>query len=255
MLVNDQLSERNEYAFQRGEKLTYKLNYGWFTIGRGSFEIDSALHNYEGIHCFQVRASGASSGLLKMVSPIKDEWGALITVHDLKPVFTYRNIREGGYRLNEKVFINSDSGSIRVESVKPHRKQSKRPTRNYTFDPSVAVNDMLSGMLRIRNRDFSEFKPGDTLGLKAFFEDSFYDFQVIYKGKEQLKTKLGKISAHKIIPLMPQNSVFDGEHSLVAWLSDDQNKVPLKINARMFIGKASVEITSYQNVKYGLVSD
>lgn len=244
-------SEQEAYAFRRGERLSYKLNYGWFTIGRGSFQVDSGYYDFDGKHCYKVNATGASSGLLKMVAPIDDEWGAYLRVGDLKPVHTYRNLREGRYQLQEKVFIDPDSGTIRVESIKPHRKQILRPTRNYMFDPADKVNDILSGLLTIRNTDFSGLMPGDTIDLKAFLEDTFYDFKVVYAGKEELKTKLGRLNAHKVVPLMPRNDIFDGERSMVAWLSDDQNKLPLKISARMFIGKASVEIVSYQNIKYG----
>ena len=39
-------------------------------------------------------------------------------------------------------------------------------------------------------------------------------------------------------PVMPQNKVFDGENSVTAYFSDDKNRIPVKINAEMFIGSA-----------------
>ena len=50
-------------------------------------------------------------------------------------------------------------------------------------------------------------------------------------------------------PVMPKNKVFDGENSVTAWFSDDKNRIPVKINASMFIGSAGVELTGYSGLK------
>ena len=44
---------------------------------------------------------------------------------------------------------------------------------------------------------------------------------------------------------MPENSLFDGENSIRVWISDDINKVPLKIKANMFVGAVEVDIESF----------
>jgi hypothetical protein len=48
---------------------------------------------------------------------------------------------------------------------------------------------------------------------------------------------------------MPKNKVFEGENSITAWFSDDKNRIPIKINAAMFIGSAGVELTGYTNLR------
>lgn len=244
----------NTYPFQPGEEIRYKLNFGWFTIGKARASLDLNLQEYQGISCFKMLLVGGSSGMLNAFTTIKDEWGTYIKEDDLTPLFAYRNIQEGKYELQEQVYIDQDSGKIRVETYKPSRKKKRRPTKNYKYDTKSKVYDMLSGLLTVRTLDFNHMKAGDTVSLEAFFEDTFYDFKIAYVGKEELKTKVGKLKAHKVIPLMPENSVFNGKQSLVAWFSDDQNQIPLKVSANMFIGKASCEIVSYQNLKYGVDS-
>lgn len=245
----------SEHMFSPGELLGFKLNYGWLTVGRGSFEIDKESSEYEGQECFRVAAKGSSAGLLRWIAPVNDEWGALIRMNDLRPLYTYRNIQEGGYQLNEEVFIDPEEGILKVESVKPHRKNKYRPTRRYHFDAETKVYDLLSGLMAIRTIDFDQVNRGDTLTLSTFFEDTFYDFKIVYSGKEELRTRFGRLQTLKLIPLMPNNTVFDGKHALEAWFSDDKNKLPLKITAKMSVGKASAELISYQNVKYGLDSE
>ena len=55
--------------------------------------------------------------------------------------------------------------------------------------------------------------------------------------------------AHKLVPVMPNNSIFAGENSITAWISADEAKVPLMIHAKMFIGNASCEITGFDGLK------
>ena len=51
------------------------------------------------------------------------------------------------------------------------------------------------------------------------------------------------------MPVMPDNNLFRGENSIRFWISDDKNKIPLKVEAEMFIGSAGVEITSFKGLK------
>ena len=48
---------------------------------------------------------------------------------------------------------------------------------------------------------------------------------------------------------MPENKVFDGENSVTAYFSDDKNRIPVKINAEMFIGSAGVELIGYAGLR------
>ena len=85
--------------------------------------------------------------------------------------------------------------------------------------------------------------------MHAFFDKDFYNFSVRYMGKERVKTDAGRFNAIKIVPIMPKNRLFKGEESIKAWLSDDLNKIPLKVEAEMFVGSVILELTSFKNLK------
>ncbi len=97
--------------------------------------------------------------------------------------------------------------------------------------------------------DFSKLKVKDTVTIAGFFEDEFYKLKIIYHGKQTIKIKAGKVRALVFKPVMPDNKLFDGENSITAWFSDDKNRIPLKIDAKMFIGSAGVELTEYSGLK------
>jgi hypothetical protein len=117
------------------------------------------------------------------------------------------------------------------------------------YDAPAQVRDMIAGFLYLRNMDISKLKVGDTISVKGFYEDEFYNLKIIYQGKETIKVKAGKIRTIVFKPVMPDNKVFDGENSITAWFSDDKNRIPVKINTAMFIGSAGVELTDYSGLK------
>lgn len=64
-----------------------------------------------------------------------------------------------------------------------------------------------------------------------------------------MRTKIGKVRTIVFKPVMPKNKLFDGENSITAYFSDDKNRIPIKIDAEMFIGSAGVELTGYSNLR------
>ena len=111
------------------------------------------------------------------------------------------------------------------------------------------VRDMVAGFMYLRVIDFSKYKKGDTLAISGFFEDTPYNMKIIYAGKDKVNTKLGKIPCHKLVPVMPDNKIFDGENSITCWISDDGNRIPIKIQAKMFIGSTGIELVGFKGLR------
>jgi len=60
---------------------------------------------------------------------------------------------------------------------------------------------------------------------------------------------LGEIQAFKLVPVMPDNKLFAGENSITAWFAADASRIPLRVEANMFIGRAGCEITGYEGMR------
>jgi len=233
-------------SFTRGEKLDYKLSFGIFTIGRGEVIISDKNYRVNKRDCYKIDVYGRTSGMVDWVARVDDHWGAYVDSAALVPHIAYRNIKEGGYRKNEIVRFDHVNDVLETKTINKKTGEWKEPI---IYGAPNDVREMLSGFLYLRTMDFSNMKKGDIFTVSGFFEDMFYDLDVKYRGKEKLKTKAGKFRAIKLEPIMPKNDLFDGEDSILAWISDDENKVPLKIEAKMFIGHAGVELTGYENLK------
>jgi hypothetical protein len=239
---------RND-SFKKGEYIKYKLTYGFFTVGKGRASISDTYYTMNGRTCFKVDAFGSTVGMVSWVSDVDDHWGAYIDTVSILPHQSFRIIREGRYKLDEYTTFDHENKVVTVKAL--DKKTGKfNPPKQY--ETSLHTRDMVAGFLYMRTLDFSKLQQGDTVLIKGFFEDTFYKQAIVYHGREVIKMKFGKVRALKFKPVMPANKLFDGENSITAWFSDDRNRIPLRIDAEMFIGSAGVELTEYGNLKHPL---
>ena len=236
---------RNE-SFSKGEVLEFKMTYGFFTVGKGSAKIHPNYFQLNNRHCFKVDVYGKTVGLVDWVADVDDHWGAYIDTMALVPHQFYRKIREGSYRKDEWTHFDHANRKIEVKTLDNGTGKFKE-SKWFTAPPSV--RDMIGGFLYLRTMDLSRLRPKDTVAISGFFEDTFYSLKILYAGREVVKTKAGKFRTLKFIPVMPDNKVFDGENSVTAWFTDDKNRIPVKIDAEMFIGTAGVELTHYSGLR------
>lgn len=236
---------RNE-SFRKGEVLHFKMTYGIFTVGRGSAEIQPQYYRLNNRDCFKVDIRAKTVGMIDWVTDINDQWGAYIDTAALVPHMFYRKIREGNYKKDEQTYFDHLGKKIQVITADKKTGKWKEPK---VYDAPAQVRDMVAGFLYLRTIDMSRIQAGDTVVVAGFFEDEFYKLKIVFKGREVVRTKAGKIRCLAFRPLMPKNSLFDGEDSIMAYFSDDKNRIPIKIDAKMFIGSAGVELTDYANLR------
>ncbi|MEO9871301.1 DUF3108 domain-containing protein [Ekhidna sp.] len=235
-----------------GEELQFKLSYGWFTIGRGTFKISDENVIKDGKECIEINVAGRTAGLVGVFSKVDDKWGAVVDKNTFMPYYSYRDLSEGDQDLKEKSYFDYDSMRVRVESSSIS-KPTTRPIKYFDIEKDNVL-DMMGGLMYARSVDFKSLEKGDTIRLDAFFDEKFYDFEMIYHGIEKVKTKVGKIYCFKIVPIMQKNNVFKGDNAVTFWISADANRLPLKVKANMNFGTAYCELTSYKNVKSGIDS-
>lgn len=233
-------------SFYKGERLTYRVNFGIFTIGKGKMIIQDRLYQMNRRNCYKIDVYGKTTGMVDWLAKVDDHWGAYVDTAALVPHMSYRNIKEGNYRKNEVIRFDHNTDTIEAKVV--NKKTGKFKAPSYYAAPDD-IRDMLAGYLYMRTMDFSKMKDGDIFTISAFLEDTFYTLDVKFRGKEIVETPAGDFRAIKLAPIMPNNKLFDGEDSILAWISDDKNRIPLKVQAKMFIGSTGVELSSFDNLR------
>ncbi|MCA4895656.1 MAG: DUF3108 domain-containing protein [Cytophagales bacterium] len=237
---------RTKASFGVGERVDYEMYLWGITIGKGAAEVDKKFHTKNNRTCFKVDAYMETLGMATWVSNVNDNWGAYIDSSEIITHESYRKLKEGKYRLNELIKYDHTQDKAFVQIADKATGKFNDPKEYSTPDN---VRDVVTGFMYLRVIDFSNYKVKDTLTVSGFFEDKAYSFKILYFGKEVVKTDLGKILCHKLMPIMPSNSLFRGENSVTAWISADANQIPVKVDAKMFVGHAGTEMVSFRGLK------
>ena len=236
-------------SFGRGEQLTYKAKFGWFTVGSGTTTIDQTIHLINKRPCFRVEGAGETASWVSIIAPVKDVFGAYIDTVNLSTQVAYRKLEENNYRLDE---VTTFDHSKRKAEVKVKNKTTGQYDQPKQYDIPENAKDIIGGFMALRQIDFQKIKKHDTLSIAGFFQDQSYLLKIMYKGHDVIQTKLGRIPCYKLVPLMPDNKLFDGENSITVWISADGNQIPVKMQAKMFVGHTGLELEAFRGLRHQL---
>ena len=236
-------------TFEKGETLVYQASIGIINAAEATFQIDDRIHTVNDRPNYKIDVYAKTVGVFDVFQRVRDNWGTLMDTTHMIPHRSYRYIEEGKYRKNE--LINFDqSQNIAVLSKLDKVTRKVKETENH--DVPENVQDLVSGFYYFRLMDYSKLQKGDTVSVKGFFDAELYDMQIVYEGKEELKTKMGNFKTHVFYPVMKKNKIFGSDNPVKLWISDDRNRIPLKIKVNLFVGSVDMDLKSFSNIRYPL---
>ncbi|ANQ49427.1 DUF3108 domain-containing protein [Flammeovirga sp. MY04] len=240
---------KSDIEFEKGEMLTYVAGYAMFDAGQAVVKLDKNIHEVNGQECYKVDVTGKSIGVFGFTMKIRDLWQSYFNTETLYPAQFNRDILEGSYTLIEQLDFDQENGKV---DAMWHKKEDP-PKKNYKeYEMQPNTHDVISGYYYLRTIDYDQLVKGDTITMNAFWENEGYDFNIIYLGKEKVYTKFGRIESFVMSPIMPENQLFSGTHPIKFWVSDDVNRIPLKIQAELIVGAVNVDVVKYKGLKQKL---
>ena len=228
-------------AFQAGEWFKFRIHYGMFNASYATLEVNESRLDDKAV--YHVKGRGRSTGLLSLFFKVDDDYQTFIDKRTGKPYKFIRKINEGGYTKDLEIdFDHSDNEA--------HVLNRETNTRK-TYSVPSNVHDMLSSFYYIRNQiDREDLKPGKEMRLKMFLDDENVDFKLVFLGREVVKTKFGNVATLKFRPYVLAGRVFKEKESLTFWVSDDKNKIPVKIEADLAVGSLDADLEAYKGLKH-----
>lgn len=225
-----------------GEKITYRIHYGF--INAGTAELTTQQIDYKGKPHLRVIGTGKTTGVVNSFFKVYDIYESYIDTATELPSFYVRNISEGGYRRHYETTFNHQDRTLVLEN------KLKKETQY--FKTFVGIQDMLSAFYHLRNMDESKLKIGSQIKLNVWIDDETYPFLLKVVGKSIKKTKFGKIECLKIIPSVQSGRVFKEKEGVIMWVTNDQNHIPVEVEAKLLVGSLKASISNYSNVKYNM---
>ncbi|QKG57682.1 DUF3108 domain-containing protein [Hymenobacter sp. BRD128] len=230
-------------SFKAGETIRYKVHYGVLNAAEAVIETSGNLERVADRPCYRATVSGRTTGSFDFFLHVRDQWRSYIDTASVLPLRSSRDIEEGTYRKKEVVDFDQTHDIVNV--LQTH---TKEPIR-YTFKVPNNVQELVSGFYYLRTLNYERMKPGDVIRVGGFFDESTFNLEVAFKGREVVETKAGPIHVLKLVPKMPTNRIFRGEDAIKVYLSDDRNKIPVLFQAELFVGSVKVDMYKYDGLR------
>tara|TARA_B110000879_G_C11169608_1_gene512908 strand:+ start:1662 stop:2429 length:768 start_codon:yes stop_codon:yes gene_type:complete len=228
IILNSTLIAQISYPFQKGEQLEYKVHYGPVVAGKAKLKVNFKEGNY------QFYAEGKSVGLFNLFFKVRDYYKSTLSKDCFCPLYFNREVNEGNYNKEENVFFN-------------YSLQQAESTRDTIALPEN-TQDILSMFYYLRTLNQEEINLGEAIDLEVYLDDTFIKSNLVYLGKDTLKTKFGTIPSTKWSPQLETGRVFEEEYGMTVWISDDLNKIPLRIESKVLVGSIKMDLTNYKNL-------
>lgn len=232
-----------ESAFGVGEWFKFRIHYGFVNAGYATLEVKEAvLHNEKVFHLI---GKGQTTGISRFFFKVDDLYESYIDEKTYVPYQFLRKINEGGYTKNQEGFFTPQQNKITVKDYK-HKTEK-------TFATPKNTQDILSAFYYLRNfATIDDIKPGEYIAIDMFFDEETTKFKLKFIGRENIKTKFGTVASMIFKPYVFSGRVFKEQESVTVWISDDDNKIPLRIQANLVVGSIKADLESYKGLRFPL---
>ena len=240
LIITVSFDSPQEDAYEVGEFFKFRIHYGIVNAGYATLEVKDATINNK--KTFHVVGKGYTTGMSRFFFKVDDLYESYIDKETRNPYRFVRQIDEGGYTKNQEGFFNQSVNKVVV-------KDYKHKTEKTIYIPKN-TQDILSTFYYLRNHpNIDKLKVGESIAIDMFFDDETTKFKLKFIGRENLNTKFGDVKSMVFRPFVQSGRVFKEQESLTVWISDDNNKVPLRIKASLAVGSIKADIDSYRGLK------
>lgn len=232
---------QKEDAFGTGEYFKFRIHYGIVNAGYATLEVKDATINNKKVH--HAIGKGYTTGMSKFFFKVEDLYESYFDKETGSPYRYIRKINEGGYTKNQEGIFNQAENRVLVKDYK--RKSEK------TIITTDNVQDIISSFYYLRNHpNIDKLKSGEAITIDMFFDDEITKFKLKYVGRQDITTKFGTVSTMVFKPLVQTGRVFKEKESVTLWITDDNNKVPVRIKADLAVGSLKADLDEYKGLKY-----
>jgi hypothetical protein len=232
----DDLSSPDPGDFPPLRPVALEYQCGWSGLAAGHIEVRLSR---PGPDVCQLDATAASSGLARVLWKLDATQQARANALTLKPL----SVRQNEIYHTQTVTTDLDFDDTGVDQFRKST-SDKNPPRRKRYD-FPDLRDLQTALLYVRSQ---KLETGQVYRLVVYPATAPYLATVTVLGREKIRVKAGAYPAIKMdlrlekvtrdMTLAPHGKF---KHA-TAWLSDDQDRLPLRLNAQIFVGTVWVEL-------------
>jgi hypothetical protein len=233
--------ERKNSAFGVGEKLRYRITYGFMDAGEAVLEVKNTSKKGNGRDLMQATGTGRTLGGFNAFYKVDDTYETFLDKDGIFPWYFKRRVDEGGYKINQDY-------TFKHHQYKVDNGEGKE------FKIPIGVQDMISSFYYARTIRMEYMKVGQVFAFNCFMDDEVWPLKVKYVGDEEIRIRKGKFKVHKFVPVVQTGRYFQSEDDVNFWVTADDNKIPILVKAKIPVGTVKMHLVEWENLRNPLSS-
>ncbi len=217
--------------FAVGEALTFSLQYGPIKAGVARLMVEE-IETIDGRACYRFTSTARSVAFFSAFYKVDDRIESYLDVNTLITHRTRKRLREGDYRLDQDVEWDHGRGVL---------------TYNDGSTPELVrgARDVLGAMYFVRTLPL---RVGDAIPIDTHDSKKSYPLIINVLREERIDTPVGSFDCLVVEPKLQTSGLFRRSGSLVVWVTQDERRLPVKMESRIKVGAVSAILTG---IEYG----
>ncbi len=245
-------AQSGNLAFGHGETLNYLVSYHWgfLWLDAGEVQFSANRQKDDAAQGWIFRSTGNSMRHWDWLFRVRDTFEVRTAINPFEPLVFYRHTHEGRHQTLNNVrfdwlkrkarFIASETGKADTDTL---------------ISLSGNVTDVLTATYITRSLNFGSMKPNQGFNLKILMDKGVVTLPIRYLGKETITTPSGlSFNCIGFYTTLEESSLFETDEKIKVWITDDANKIPVLIEAKIKIGMVKVYLHSFENLAHPLDS-
>jgi len=215
--------------FEVGEKLEYTLTWGEIPAGFTVMEITERVKS-DGKDAYHIVSSTRSNKFVSSfykVNSVIDSYVDILKINTLKVQITEHTGRRKRHQI---MLFDPGKGAVRISS------NGAESVHKVPSD----VYDSVSVIYYLRTQELS---PGKQIRVNTFSNAKLYDVTIDVLKRETLTIDSKSFDTIKVHSLIMDNALFKSKGETFIWLTDDEQKVPVRIQTRIQAGSINATLT------------
>ena len=228
-------------AFQDGEWFRFRMRYGFLNASYATATVRETTFKDQAV--YHVAATGKTTGFARWFFKVDDYFDSYFEKDIVRPIRFVRNVSEGNYKRHVEIDFDHNTQSGIMNDL------LRKTKTEIDFAPNL--QDLVSTFYFLRNHfDLEGIQVGETASLHMIYDKKPFAFRFRFLGYENVKTKFGVVPCVKFRPYVEEGRIFKKESGLSLWVSNDNNRVPIKVVAELSVGSLDVDLVDFKGLKY-----
>lgn len=230
----------NTPSWYQGERLNFRVGWGFVTAGRAVMEVFPKGHN------LLFRSVARNNGAFQSVYPVKDTIRTWVSREGLIPSSFSKILNEGGWHSRTIIDFDQAGGTARLADSVLDQKDGRwyvKRSSDTTVTIEPGTHCIISAFYKIRTLDL---KPGEEYYFNAVSGKKKYRMKVICHRYETIEVDAGKFKTVVVEPVLADDGIFKAKGKLTIWLSRDERRLPVLMKSKIAVGSIFAELESYK---------